>query len=72
MTATRALSPAKLKELVSNRIATARAFGVRLMEAKSGYGLSLASELAALKGIKAAAREHPTVTVVATCMAAHS
>lgn len=70
--ASRSLAPAKMKQLVAERIARARAFGVRLMEAKSGYGLSRESELAALKAIRAGARAQKSVRILSTCMAAHA
>lgn len=62
---------------------TALAFGVRrhldrmllhgttTVEAKSGYGLTTASELASLEALRLAARQHP-ITVVPTFLGAHA
>jgi imidazolonepropionase len=45
--------------------------GTTTVEAKSGYGLTVASELASLRAIRAAARGRP-LTVVATFLGAHA
>lgn len=62
---------------------TALAFGVRrhldrmllhgttTVEAKSGYGLTTASELASLEALRLAARQHP-ITLVPTFLGAHA
>jgi imidazolonepropionase len=68
--ATRAASNPTLLKLLKARIAEARGFGVRLMEAKSGYGLDFSSELRSLEVIRRARGEG--VELVATCMAAHA
>lgn len=68
--ATRAASNPALLKLLKARIAEARGFGVRLMEAKSGYGLDFPSELRSLEVIRRARGEG--VELVATCMAAHA
>jgi len=45
--------------------------GTTTVEAKTGYGLTLADELKSLEAIAEADREHP-VDLVATCLAAHA
>ncbi|MFM8979729.1 MAG: imidazolonepropionase [Planctomycetia bacterium] len=45
--------------------------GTTTVEAKSGYGLTTASELASLEALRLAAREHP-MTVVPTFLGAHA
>lgn len=45
--------------------------GTTTVEAKSGYGLTTASELASLEALRLAARRHP-MTVVATFLGAHA
>lgn len=52
VTATRAASLKTLTQLLEQRVKDAHGFGVRLMEAKSGYGLDFASELRSLQVIK--------------------
>jgi imidazolonepropionase len=69
--ATRRASSATLSASLRERIRTARGFGVRLMEAKSGYGLDHKSELRSLQVIRAADQEEG-VALVPTCMAAHA
>ena len=70
MKATRAASSAELLRLLVGRIREAHGFGVRLMEAKSGYGLDYGSELRSLEVIRKG-RGHG-VELVPTCMAAHA
>ena len=69
--ATRKASSAELTSSLLERLRTAHGFGVRLMEAKSGYGLDYKSELRALQVIRAADQEEG-VALVPTCMAAHA
>ena len=68
---TRSLSLAALTSLTTKRFQTAYDFGVRLLEAKSGYGLSLSAEIKSLQAIAASAKKSKFV-VVPTCMAAHA
>lgn len=69
--ATRLASATELSASLDRRLVTAHGFGVRLMEAKSGYGLDQKSEIRSLEVIKAAGRRRG-VSLVATCMAAHA
>lgn len=68
--ATRTASARELLTLLNARVEEARRFGVRLMEAKSGYGLDYESEIRSLKVIQKA--QGNGVELVATCMAAHA
>lgn len=70
MKATRAARPAELLRLLLARVRDAHGFGVRLMEAKSGYGLDYGSELRSLEAIRKARGQG--VELVPTCMAAHA
>ncbi len=78
VTATRAASAQTLTKLLEQRIREAHGFGVRLMEAKSGYGLDFASELRSLQVINALGKKLSTpstkypMQLVSTCMAAHA
>jgi len=78
VTATRAASAKTLTTLLEQRVKDAYGFGVRLMEAKSGYGLDFASELRSLQVIKALNRRNlstsftGSVQLIPTCMAAHA
>jgi imidazolonepropionase len=69
--ATRKASKPTLAKLLEDRLATAYGFGVRLMEAKSGYGLDFASELRSLEVLRAANKKHG-IELVNTCIAAHA
>ena len=66
-----ATSPALGRSLVE-RLERAKAFGVRLLEAKSGYGLDFATELRSLEVIRGAQKKVSGIEVVATCLAAHA
>jgi imidazolonepropionase len=68
---TRKASAKELSALLDERLQSAHGFGVRLMEAKSGYGLDLRSEVRALEVIRQAGRRRG-VDLVPTCMAAHA
>jgi imidazolonepropionase len=68
--ATRAASSATLAASLARRLETARAFGVRLLEGKSGYGLDVKTELRSLEALKKT--KVPGIEVIATCMAAHA
>jgi imidazolonepropionase len=66
----RKASKAVLAQKVSATLADLARHGTTTVEAKSGYGLSLESELKSLEAIRAAAREWPG-TVVPTFLGAH-
>ncbi len=70
MKATRAASKSRLSCLLQQRLKTAYSFGVRLMEAKSGYGLSLKDEVKSLEALRAVSVKG--IAVYPTCMAAHA
>ncbi|MDP8241114.1 MAG: imidazolonepropionase [Candidatus Hatepunaea meridiana] len=59
-----------LSALIFNRLEGFLEFGVTAIEAKSGYGLSLADELKSLRSLKKAALDHP-IEVSPTLLAAH-
>lgn len=69
---TRAASKKDLSESLLRRLKIAGSFGVRLLEAKSGYGLDLASELRSLSAISEAKSKIRDMEIVPTCMAAHA
>lgn len=71
MEQTRAASAADLTKLIKARLDTAYNFGVRLMESKSGYGLSYEAELKSLKALRKAAEGSP-VELETTCLSAHA
>jgi imidazolonepropionase len=66
----RKASKAALTHKVSAALADLSRHGTATVEAKSGYGLNLESELKSLEAIRAAAREWPG-TVVPTFLGAH-
>lgn len=68
--ATRASSFEDLLESTRRRLDTFLAYGTTTIEAKSGYGLDLATEIRLLEVIAAADRSHP-VELRPTCLAAH-
>ena len=68
--ATRAASEAELVELARPRLAAMLGAGTTTAEAKSGYGLDLASELRMLRAIRALAGDQP-IELTATFMGAH-
>ncbi len=63
-------SKTALAKKISRALADLARHGTTTVEAKSGYGLNLESELKSLEAIRAAAREWPG-TVVATFLGAH-
>ena len=69
--ATRAASREDLVTLVRARLDAMLALGTTLVEAKSGYGLSLEAELKQLEALREGAAGHP-VEVVATFLGAHT
>ncbi len=66
----RAASKEQLKDLARRRLDRMLAFGVTTVEAKSGYGLSLADELKSLEAIAELDREH-ACDLVPTFLGAH-
>lgn len=69
--ATRDASEAELIASASRRLQSLMADGVTTVEIKSGYGLSLDSELKMLRVATALGKQFP-VTVKRTCLAAHA
>jgi len=69
--ATRAAGEERLATLVRARLDAMLARGVLTCEVKSGYGLTVESELEMLRAVRRAARDHP-VEVVPTYLAAHA
>jgi imidazolonepropionase len=70
-TATRAASEAELLAGTMARLNTFLSHGVTTLEAKSGYGLSVESELKQLRVLRAAAKKTPQHLTV-TCLALHA
>jgi imidazolonepropionase len=68
---TTAASDDVLAESLKRRLDLWLASGVTLVEIKSGYGLTVESELRMLEIVQRVAREHP-IEVVGTVLAAHS
>ncbi|CCB91501.1 Imidazolonepropionase [Waddlia chondrophila 2032/99] len=68
---TREASLEELTNVVDQHLDQQLSWGVATTEVKSGYGLSVESELKMLKAIQIAARKHP-VDVISTCLAAHT
>ncbi len=68
--ATRAASFNQLLDLTESRILESMRFGVTTLEAKSGYGLTTASELKSLEVLKSLQEDLP-VDIVPTFMGAH-
>ncbi|NND32556.1 MAG: imidazolonepropionase [Saprospiraceae bacterium] len=68
--ATRKASVNELNQLTEDRIRQKLASGITTLEIKSGYGLSLESEIKILECIKAVAATS-TIDIVSTCLAAH-
>ena len=68
---TRKASKPVLAKLLDERMKAARGFGVRLLEGKSGYGLTPATEIRALEVMRENSGRHG-VELVTTCMAAHA
>ena len=71
MDGVRAASKTALKQKISAVLADLARHGTTTVEAKSGYGLNLESELKSLDAIRAAAREWPG-TMVPTFLGAHA
>ena len=70
MRLTREASFEQLKELAAKRLNNMLQYGVTTVECKSGYGLTLESEIKSLEVLKALQTELP-VQIIATLMAAH-
>ncbi len=68
--ATRAATLRSLAAALEDRVRAAKNFGVRLLECKSGYGLTEKSELASLEAIKKT--RVPGIELIGTCLAAHA
>lgn len=69
--ATRKASIKELTDLAIERVKEARHFGVRTLEIKSGYGLSLDAELKQLKIVKALKTKFKDMSFSSTFMGAH-
>lgn len=69
--ATRSASEEELLEAIASRLDTMILNGTTTVEAKSGYGLTLESELRLLDVLGRAAEDHP-VSVVGTLLGAHA
>src|SRR5205807_1802633 len=69
--AVRAASAEDLAEQIASRLRAMMRHGTTTVECKSGYGLSLQSEVKSLRAIAAAASAWPG-TVVPTLLAAHA
>jgi imidazolonepropionase len=69
---TREASSTTLARLLDERLAKAHAFGVRLLEAKSGYGLDAATEIRSLEVIRSCGKKIKGLELVSTCLAAHA
>jgi imidazolonepropionase len=70
--ATREASIEELEKLAIGRLREASSYGVRTFEAKSGYGLSLESELKLLKVIPRLRKKFPELTITSTFLGAHA
>jgi imidazolonepropionase len=70
--ATRKVSDAELLRLAEARLDEAYGFGVRTIEAKSGYGLAHESELKLLRVARKLQARRPEVTIVPTYPGAHA
>ena len=69
--ATRLASESRLLKLASERVKEMIRHGVRSIEVKSGYGLSLESELKLLRVIPKLQKKFPQLTFVPTFLGAH-
>jgi imidazolonepropionase len=69
--ATRAGSDAELREAVTGRLAAMLAHGTTTAEAKSGYGLTVKDELAALRLLRSLEANETLPRIVPTLLAAH-
>jgi imidazolonepropionase len=69
---TRKSSKASLTKNLLTRLEQAKKFGVRLLEAKSGYGLNFDSEIRSLEAIQLAKTKIRDLEIVSTCLSAHA
>jgi imidazolonepropionase len=67
----RTMDEAELVRRTRQRLTSALRYGTTTIEIKSGYGLSLADELKALRVVRQMAQESDMPRCVATCLAAH-
>jgi imidazolonepropionase len=70
--ATRQASVEALEKLAVPRVREAQSFGVRTLEIKSGYGLTLESELKCLEVVKRLKKKFPKMTLRSTFLGAHA
>ncbi len=70
--ATRNATPDELLSLAIDRVREMASFGVRTIEIKSGYGLSLEAELKQLEVVEKLRRKFPGLTFSATFLGAHA
>ena len=70
--ATREASTEELEKLAVARLHEMSRYGVRTVEAKSGYGLSYESELKLLSVIPRLRKKFPHLTIVSTFLGAHA
>lgn len=70
--ATRAASIEELEASAASRLEEMARYGVRTVEAKSGYGLSYESELKLLEVIPRLRKRFPHLTLVSTFLGAHA
>ncbi len=68
---TRKASTPLLTSLFEKRLETFQRFGVRLLEAKSGYGLDHKTEIRSLEILKKSNKKGD-IKIISTCMAAHA
>jgi imidazolonepropionase len=69
--ATREASVEELSKIALKRLKEAYSFGVRTIEIKSGYGLSVESELKVLEVIRRLKKRAPEMTIATTFLGAH-
>ena len=69
---TRQVSVSRLLALASARVRQAQKLGVRILEIKSGYGLSLESELRCLEVIQRLKQKFPEMVIQSTFLGAHA
>jgi imidazolonepropionase len=69
--ATREASEEELFSLARGRIEEAHRFGIRTIEAKSGYGLDSETEIKLLRVVKRLQEATPEITIVPTFLGAH-
>ncbi len=69
---TREASVSALVRLASKRLANMVHYGVRTVEIKSGYGLSLEAEIKSLEAIKVLKEKFPQINIQATFLGAHA